>query len=144
MDDTSGIIKANKAIDSELSGLKGDEPVGDIPLFSHHVFEILISEFSGSENGVETFSVGNDITYSLTFEFCEVKDKDGLVGEYEEMPSQDELPRIETMVFEVKGMHRSKATEIEVTRERIISSPSRERKHLLLLQKAILNRTLKK
>jgi hypothetical protein len=144
MDIDSNILKANMAIDNDLKGLKGDEPVGDIPLYSHHVFEILIRDFSDSQTGTEVFSLEDDVSYSLSFEFCEIKDADGLVGEYEQMPSMDDIPKIQTIVFEVTGMHRSKVTEIEVTGERILSSPARERKHLLLLQKAILNRNLKK
>ncbi len=133
---------ANMAIDKDLKGLKGDEPVGDIPLYSHHIFEILIEEFAGSQTGTEAFSLDSNVSYSLSFEFCEMKDEDGLLGEYEEIPTMEDLPRIQTIVFEVTGMHRSKVTEIEITRERILSSPARERKHLLLLQKAILNRKM--
>ena len=142
MSDNIDLRAVDEAIMGQIKGLSGDEPVEEVQLYSHHIFQILIEEFSKSDDGEETFSLGDGVTYKLNFEFCEMKDKDGLVGEYEDLPSPEDLPRIVTMIFEVSGMHRTKLTEIEITKDSMLSSPAREKKHLLLLQRAILHRRL--
>lgn len=142
MADEIDLKKADDMIRKEIEGITRDDPVEEIPVYTHHIFQILLDEFGKSDDGREVFSIGDSGKYALNFEFCEMKDADGLVGEYEEMPSKEDLPRIETLVFEVEGMHKSKLTEIEVTKETIFCSPSREKKHLMLLQRAILHRRL--
>ncbi|MCL4438742.1 MAG: hypothetical protein M1616_05210 [Candidatus Thermoplasmatota archaeon] len=142
MADDIDLRKADDMIRKEIEGLSRDEPVEEIPVYTHHIFQILLEEFGKSDDGKEVFSLSDSTRYTMDFQFCEMKDSDGLVGEYEDLPSKEDLPRVETLVFEVEGMHRSKLTEIEVTKDTIFCSPAREKKHLMLLQRAILHRRL--
>ncbi len=118
-----------------LSSLGGDVPVTEVKTLSPKVVEILLN--NARTVGDFTYTAAG-IDYTVSFGYMEIRQPDGRVGVYDEIPDDFEMKDAETIAFMVKGFHKNEATEVQFYEGKVELNRTREHKHIINFQRAVL------
>ncbi len=110
-------------------------PVSETKSLSPKVLEILV-ENARTVGDMKYSSSGSD--YTVSFAYIELKEPDGRVGVYDELPDDLDMAKAETVAFLVRGFHKNEPTEVQFYKGKIELNRSREFKHLINFQRAVL------
>lgn len=127
--------KFEKDAEKALEEIGGDIPVSEAKVLSPKVVEILLK--NAKDNEVVTYR-SNSRDYEVRFGFIEIKQDDGNVAVYDEIPEDFDMKKTETKSFLVKGFHAAHETEVQFYEGKIMLNKDREHKHIVDFQRAVL------
>lgn len=127
--------KFEKDAEEVLGHFGSNRPVSETKALTPKVLEILLAnartvgDFTYSSSGTE---------FNVSFDYIELKQPDGRVGVYDELPEDFDIKDAETVAFMVKGFHKSELTEVQFYEGKIELNRTRELRHLINFQRAVL------
>lgn len=126
-------------IEKELSKTESDMPKSEVKLDSERVLQILWANALASPEKPLVYP-GGQYSYSVTFSYAEKKDKKGETGVYTDIPQPEDADQLVSMTFNVEGLKGEKDTELQFTGNYITVTPSREYRHILDFELAVLKK----
>ena len=123
----------------EFSKTDSDMPKSEVKLDSEKVLQVLWANALGSPEKPVVYEAGQ-FRYSVTFSYAEKKDKKGETGVYTDLPQPEDADQLVSMTFDVDGLKGEKDTELQFTGNYVTVTPSREYKHLLDFEVAVLKK----
>lgn len=126
-------------IEKELSKTESDMPKSEVKLDSERVLQILWANALASPEKPLVYP-GGQYSYSVTFSYAEKKDKKGETGVYTDIPQPEDADQLVSMTFNVEGLKGEKDTELQFTGNYVTVTPSREYRHILDFELAVLKK----
>lgn len=126
-------------IEKELSKTESDMPKSEVKLDSERVLQILWANALASPEKPLVYP-GGQYSYSVTFSYAEKKDKKGETGVYTDIPQPEDADQLVSMTFDVEGLKGEKDTELQFTGNYVTVTPSREYRHILDFELAVLKK----
>lgn len=123
----------------EFSKTDSDMPKSEVKLDSEKVLQVLWANALGSPEKPVVYEAGQ-FRYSVTFSYAEKKDQKGETGVYTDLPQPEDADQLVSMTFDVDGLKGEKDTELQFTGNYVTVTPSREYKHLLDFEVAVLKK----
>lgn len=126
-------------IKKEFSKTESDMPKSEVKLDSERVLQILWANALASPEKPLVYP-GGQYSYSVTFSYAEKKDKKGETGVYTDIPQPEDADQLVSMTFDVEGLKGEKDTELQFTGNYVTVTPSREYRHILDFELAVLKK----
>jgi hypothetical protein len=123
----------------EFSKTDSDMPKSELKLDSEKVLQVLWANALASPDKPVSYEAGQ-FRYSVTFSYAEKKDQKGETGVYTDIPQPEDAEKLVSMTFNVDGLKGEKDTELQFTGNYVTVTPSREYKHLLDFEVAVLKK----
>lgn len=123
----------------EFSKTDSDMPKSELKLDSEKVLQVLWANALASPDKPVAYEAGQ-FRYSVKFSYAEKKDQKGETGVYTDIPQPEDAEKLVSMTFNVDGLKGEKDTELQFTGNYVTVTPSREYKHLLDFEVAVLKK----
>lgn len=123
--------------EKELKRLGEELPVSEARILSPEVLKILMAN-ARSHGEVTYTSANND--YNVAFGFVEVRQDDGKLGFYDDLPEELTPEDAETTSFMVRGLHSKGELEVQFSEGKILLNKHTELEHVVEFQRAILKK----
>ncbi|MHB1811641.1 MAG: hypothetical protein ACYDCP_04270 [Thermoplasmataceae archaeon] len=123
----------------EFERAEHDELKSEVKVDSEKVLQILWSNALASPDSPQVYESGQ-YSYSVSFSYAEKEDQKGETGVYTDIPAGDDGKKILSMTFVVDGLKGEKGTELQFNGNMITVTPSREYKHILDFELAVLKK----
>jgi len=123
----------------EFSKTDGDMPKSEVKLDSEKVLQILWANALASPEKPLLYE-GGQFKYTVSFSYCEKKDQKGETGVYTDIPEPEDADQLVSITFDVDGLKGEKDTELQFTGNYLTVTPSREYKHILDFELAVLKK----
>jgi hypothetical protein len=127
----------------EFSKTDSDMPKSEVKLDSEKVLQIIWANALASPDKPVIYEAGQ-FRYSVTFSYAEKKDQKGETGVYTDIPQPEDAEQLVSMTFNVDGLKGEKDTELQFTGNYVTVTPSREYKHLLDFEVAVIKKGIVK
>jgi len=127
----------------EFSKTDGDMPKSEVKLDSEKVLQILWANALASSNKPLVYE-GGQFKYTVAFSYAEKKDQKGETGVFTDIPQPEDADQLVSMTFDVDGLKGEKDTELQFTGNYLTVTPSREYKHILDFELAVLKKGVTK
>ncbi|WP_393972205.1 hypothetical protein OXIME_000824 [Oxyplasma meridianum] len=126
-------------IREELSKRESEIPRSEVKLDTEKVLQIIWKNALASLDKPVVYR-GEKFSYSVSFSYAEKKDEKGETGVYSDLPQPEEADRLLSMAFNVDGFKGEKDTELQFTGNYVTVTPSREYRHILDFELAVLKK----
>lgn len=128
--------KFEKDAEKALDEIDYELPVSEVRILSPKVLPILLKN---ALKGEVTYSAAKR-EYSVVFAFAEVRQDDGNLGMYVDLPPDMKPEDAETIAFRVKGFLGQEETEVQFAEGKILLNRTREHGHIINFQRAVLQK----